>query len=285
MKRRILKKSLRFIPPVIFDIWKRMHLNDNLYYFGKFDTWEEALQESNRIVGGGYEAQTIIDRVDEATQKVRSGEALYEQDGVCYYKEDNNWELMTSLLYIKSMLGKVSVLDMGGALGSTYFRYRKLLADIEADWCVVEQRHFVDRGKERVPEIRFFYSVDEAVNAGNRPSTLLLSGVLMYLEEPYKMLRDMLDKGFQYVIIDESAFFTQEDAKDRIMLQHVPESIYKAVYPAHIFGLNKFRKFWKECGYEIIWEWIYRGGQIQIKTRAGLKDTIDKGFLLKRTIW
>lgn len=281
MKRASFKK---FVPPIAFDIWKRTHLEDNLYYFGEFATWEEALQESNRL-GGDYEAQNIIDRVDRATQKVRSGEALYEQDGVCYYKENNNWELMAAMLYVKSMLGKVSVLDMGGSLGSTYFRYRGLLSDIEADWRIVEQRHFVDRGKESIPEIKFFYSVDEAVNTENKPNTLLLSSVLMYLDEPYKMLKNMLEHEFQYVIVDESAFFTKENGKDQIMLQHVPASIYEAVYPTHIFGLNKFRKFWSKCGYEIIWEWVYRGGQIQIKTKTGLKDTIDKGFLLKRIGW
>ncbi|MCI8557257.1 MAG: methyltransferase, TIGR04325 family [Lachnospiraceae bacterium] len=278
MKLSLFKK---FIPPIAFDIWKRTHLNENLYYFGRFDTWEEALQESNRL-GGDYEDQEIIERVEEATQKVRQGEALYEQDGVCYYEENNNWELIASLLYTKSMLGRISVLDMGGALGSTYFRYRSLLVDMEADWCVVEQKHFVDRGKEAIPEIDFYYSVDEAVTLGNMPNTLLLSSVLMYLNEPYKMLQDMLKKRFEYVIIDESAFFTKENAKDQIMLQHVPASIYEAVYPTHIFGLNKFRKFVNKCGYEIIWEWVYRGGQIQIKTNKGLKDTIDKGFLLKK---
>lgn len=278
MKRASLKK---WIPPVAFDIWKYIHLNDNLYYFGKFDTWEEALQESNRL-GGDYEAQNIIDRVDKATQKVRSGEAIYEQDGVCYYKENNNWELMAAMLYVKSMLGELSVLDMGGSLGSIYFHYRNLLSDIGADWCVVEQKHFVDRGRKVVPEVEFFYSVDEAVNEENKPNTLLLSSVLMYLDEPYKMLKSMLKHVFEYVIIDESAFFTGEEEKDQIMLQHVPASIYEAVYPTHIFGLNKFRKFWDKCGYEIIWEWVYRGGHIQIKTKTGLKDTVDKGFLLKR---
>lgn len=156
------------------------------------------------------------------------------------------------------------------------------MSDIEADWYVVEQRHFVDRGKKTVPEIKFFYSADEAVSTENKPNTLLLSGVLMYLDNPFKMLKGILDHEFPYVIIDENAFFIEEDAEDRIMLQHVPASIYEAVYPTHIFGLNKFRNFWSECGYEIIWEWVYRGGQIQIKTKTGLKDTVDKGFLLKR---
>lgn len=117
MKRTLLKKLM---PPIAFEIWRHTRLNESLYYFGKFDTWEEALQESNKL-GGDYEAQCIIDRVDRATQMVRSGEALYEQDGVCYYKESNNWELMAAMLYVKSMLGEISVLDIGGGAGQHIF--------------------------------------------------------------------------------------------------------------------------------------------------------------------
>lgn len=95
------------------------------------------------------------------------------------------------------------------------------------------------------------------------------------------MFRNMLTKDFQYIIIDESAFFTDEKAIDSIMLQHVPPSIYNAVYPAHIFGLEKFRNFVHDNSYSIMWEWTYSGGQIPIKTAFGFKDTIDKGFLLK----
>lgn len=283
MKSSILRKCAKFIPPVAFDFWKRMHLNDYLYYFGRFDTWEEAITESNRL-GGDYGDESIIDHVDEAIQKVRRGEALYEQDGVCYYEENINWELISALLYANAMLRKVDILDMGGALGSTYFRYKKLFESLGVKWHVVEQKSFVDRGKKTVPEIDFYYSIDECFEAGNRPNVLLLSSVLMYLDEPYKMLKDMMSKDFQYMIVDENAFFTNENAKDQIMLQHVPESIYPAIYPTHIFGLEKFRRFVRKCGYEIIWEWVYRGGQIQIKTKVGLMDTIDKGFLLKRVI-
>ena len=95
------------------------------------------------------------------------------------------------------------------------------------------------------------------------------------------MFRNMLSKNFQYVVIDESAFFVNENSDESIVLQHVPPSIYKAVYPAHIFGLKKFREFIINCGYEIIFEWTF-SGQIPIKEKFGLQETIDKGFLLRK---
>ena len=180
-------------------------------------------------------------------------------------------------------------------VGSTYFRYKNLIEELSIKWCVVEQKHFIDRGKETVHEIPFYYSIDEAVREqGDNspyatskssciiPNVLLLSSVLMYLDKPYEMFETMLQKGFDYIIIDESAFFTNDDSNERIMLQHVPASIYSAVYPLHVFGLTSFREFISKHGYEILWEWTYSGGQIPIKSGFALKDTIDKGFLLKK---
>lgn len=277
--RTIIKK---WIPPIVYEIHRKMHPNNYLYYFNEYDSWEEA-QKASQSIGGNYENKNIIDRVDEAIQKVRNGEAVYEQDGICFYEQNNNWELLAALFYVKSMIGNISVLDMGGSLGSTWFRYRGLLKEIQAEWCVVEQRHYVDRGRETVPEIDFYYTIDEAVDS-EKSNILLLSSVLMYLEEPYRWLENMMSKNFEYIIIDENAFFVEENHSEKIMLQHVPESIYSAVYPAYIFGLEIFKRFVDQCGYDIIWEWVYRGGQIPIKMKHGYKNTIDKGFLLKKRI-
>ncbi len=231
---------------------------------------------------GGDNAPNIIDQVDEATQQVRRGEARYEQDGICFYEPNNNYELLAALLYAKARLGDISVLDFGGALGSTYFRYRRLLEEIKAKWCVVEQKHFIERGRRTVPELSFYYTIDEALASDCKPNVLLLSSVLQYLDEPYIWLADMLAKNFAYVILDETVFDTEDAAKTKVMLQHVPASIYKAVYPVNIFGRNEIVKVMEKAGYEIVWEWMYRGGQIPIKRGCTLKATVDKGMLLRK---
>lgn len=270
----------KFVPPVMKDFVKYLRREKYLYYFGEFSSFVEAEQE---CLFGGYTAPNIIDQVDAATQQVRNGEALYEQDGICFYEVNNNYELLAALLYVKASLGRLSVLDFGGALGSTYFRYRKLLEEIEATWCVVEQKHYIDRGREKVPEIPFYYTMDEALESPDCPNVLLLSGVLQYLDEPYRWFEDMLSKGFAYIILDETAFNIDEKAKNQIMLQHVPANIYKAIYPVNLLGQNELNAFIGQAGYEIAWEWVYRGGQIPIKTGFGFKDTVDKGLLLKMT--
>lgn len=281
----------KLIPPIFFDLMARMNFRKNLknqlYYFGDFSTWDEALKASQKL-SGDYSDTSILDQVDEAIQKVRRGEALYEQDGVCFYQPNNNWELLAAMFYAETTINNeascMSVLDFGGSLGSTYFRYRNLFDELGIKWHVVEQKHFVERGIETVPEVRFHYTLDEAVNAGDHSTNyvLLLSSVLGYLDRPYEMFEDMLSRDFEYIIIDETAFFIEETTPDRIMLQHVPSSIYSAVYPINLFGLSKFRDFVTKFGYEIFWEWTYRGGFIPIKEGSHLKDTIDKGFFLRK---
>ena len=243
--------------------------------------------KASQELSGDYSDKSILDQVDEAIQKVRRGEALYEQDGVCFYQPNHNWELLSAMFYARTTmsLNSMYVLDFGGGLGSTYFRYKGLWDELGINWHVVEQKHFVERGRENVPEVRFHYTIDEAMNSedfSSKNNILLLSSVLMYLDKPYEMFEYMLSKDFEYIIIDESAFFIDEDTQDRIMLQHVPPSIYSAVYPLHVFGLSKFRDFIMKSGYEIFWEWTYRGGFIPIKEGLRLKNTIDKGFFLRK---
>lgn len=271
----------QFIPPIFREIKRRIYKNSQLYYFNRYETWEAALNESIRL-GSSYESAYIVDQVDRATQKVRNGEAVYEQDGVCYYQNNNNYELLASILYANSQLKHMNVVDYGGALGSTYFRYSTILDKINVDWTVVEQKHFVERGKMHVPEVKFRYNVDECFDQGSQPNVLLLSSVIMYLDDPYGMLKNMLSHPFNYIIVDESAFLYGEDADDMLVLQHVPPQIYNAIYPCWLFGLNKFKQFINNMGYEIVWEWDYRGGNIPIITKFGYQKTREKGFLLKR---
>lgn len=279
MEMPICQMIKKVVPPIIKEFVKYMRRDKYLYYFGEFASFTEAEEKCLR---GGYTAPNIIDQVDSATQKVRKGEALYEQDGICFYEVNNNYELLAALLYVRGCLERFSVLDFGGALGSTFFRYRKLLQELEATWCVVEQKHYIDRGREKVPEIPFYYTMDEALASPDCPNVLLLSGVLQYLDEPYRWFADMLAKGFDYIILDETAFNTDEAAKNKVMLQHVPASIYKAIYPVNLLGQDELKTFVLRSGYEIVWEWVYRDGQIPIKTGFGFEDTVDKGLLLKK---
>ena len=278
-----------YVPPKLMRLYNRIRCNRFLYYFGEFSSWEEACKASEKY-GDSYQAENIINSVIAATNKVRTGEALYEQDGVAFYKENNNWELLASFFYMLSNHEHMNVCDLGGSLGSTYFRYRNLLPMERLNWNVIEQKHYVDYGIANIPEIKFHYSVEDCFSfLKDKYKTLtgggyaiLLSSVLPYLDDPYAMLDRIIKQKPEYIIIDETVFNLDDTESEKIVLQHVPASIYEATYPSHIFSRNKLVNYINNGGYEIIFDWPYREGSIPVKTTFGFKHTINRGFLFRR---
>ncbi len=77
-----------------------------------------------------------------------------------------------------------------------------------------------------------------------------MSGVLQYLENPYKILDRVLCLNFEFVLIDRTYFM--RSGKDRYTIQHVPESIYKAWYSACIFSEKHIKSVFTKHGYELV---------------------------------
>jgi putative methyltransferase (TIGR04325 family) len=67
---------------------------------------------------------------------------------------------------------------------------------------------------------------------------MLLSGVLQYLEEPYRRISELNDYGFHYIIVDRAPLIAADD--DVLAVQHVQRNIYKASFPAWFFSERKF---------------------------------------------
>ena len=272
----------KYIPPVLVELYHRVKCNDRLYYYDSFKKWEDAVAAAAKY-GAAYESNNIFDQVAKATQEVRAGRALYEQDGVLFHKSKNIYELLASLYYVALHTEKLSICDIGGALGSTYFRYRHILPLSASTWNIVEQKHYVKYGKQNVPEIDFYDSPEECFEKKPDINTVLLLSVLPYLDEPYGMLDRIFRLSPKYIVIDETVFNRDNKEEEHIVLQHVPASIYEAVYPSHIFNKTRMITAFTRAGYRKVFEWKYPGGSIPIRTRFGFKETVDKGFLFEKT--
>ena len=161
-------------------------------------------------------------------QKVRQGEAAFERDGVAFQREEYDYGVVCALLYIAAHEGRLNMLDFGGSLGSTYFQNRKLLTGLPLEWHVVEQKIFVRYGKKNVPEVEFHEKAEECIGKGI--NCVLISSSLQYVDEPYRYLDTLLSMQAKYLILARMPFGFEK--RNRIVLEYVPESIYKAVYPA-----------------------------------------------------
>ncbi len=195
---------------------------------GDYTSWDEAVRAS-----GGYDAPQIVDTVVKATTAVLEGRAAYERDGVEFEEPEVRWPLLACLLFVAARQGgRLTVLDFGGSLASTFLQHRHLLQGLSGvHWCVVEQPQFVERAAALPfpPEVSFFTSV-EACAGRHPPDVILLSSVLQYLPAPYDTLRRLLALGAPFVLLDRTPTVT--GAQDRLTIQRVPPSIYRATYPS-----------------------------------------------------
>jgi putative methyltransferase (TIGR04325 family) len=249
-KKQILKK---FIPPIFLEIYryvlgakkneisiyqeKTEDITKNLIYWeGNYTSWEDALKKAE-----GYDAPQILAKVRESTLKVKNGEAVYERDSFIFDEIQYNWALLACLLRIViENNNELNIIDFGGSLGSSYFQNIHFLNSAKKiNWYVVEQEHFVECGKTEIAnhQLNFSYTIEECI-ANNKIDVLLLSGVIQNLDKPYEWIEKFISYDFQYIIIDRTAFLDADS--DRLTIQHVPEIIYKASYPAWFFNEKKF---------------------------------------------
>ncbi len=292
----MIKKIIKLIiPPIFIKIYqillmssntkkdeKNIENENNIRWKGNYNSWQEAQKEC-----AGYDDSIIIQKVLKSTLMVKNGEAVYERDSVLFDKIEYNWSLLATLLKIAiNYENKLSIIDFGGALGSTYFQNRYFLNDLkEINWKVVEQEHFVEKGKEYIQndELSFYNSIEESLKTKDT-SILLLSSVIQYLDKPYTWLEKFLSYDFEYIIIDRTAFIKQIDNKnqdERLIIQYIPENIYKASYPVWFFNEEKFLKKILEK-YELITTYTQT-----VENSIQLEDNAKgywNGFLLKKRI-
>lgn len=218
------------------------------YFAGDYQTWELARRDAE-----GYDSPHILDKAVAAMRQVRDGKAKYERDTVTFDKIQISHALLAWLLYVASRSsGRLSVMDFGGALGSSYYQNCGFLDQLsELRWGVVEQENFVKTGlaEFQTNELRFFYTLDDCV-AALGPNVALLSSVLQYIERPHEWLSTLLEKGVPYVLIDRT--MAHRLGRDRIAVQKVPTWIYDASYPVWFLDADKLEHSFDEHGYEIV---------------------------------
>lgn len=227
-----LKKILK---PLIPENLRRLLSGIHYGWHGDYKSWQDALS-----VSSGYDTSDILEKVKHSAIVVRDGGAAFERDSVLFDKVQYSYELLSMIMWVAAKKGgKLNIMDFGGSLGSTFFQNRVFFESLEdVNWCVVEQPGFVNTGKKHFEtnRLHFFYSIEECASAYNI-DIALFSSVLQYVEYPFEILKKVADQRIEYILIDRTPFF---DKPDRITIQRVPPSIYKAAYPCWFFNKQEF---------------------------------------------
>lgn len=234
---------------------------------GNYKTWEEAEKKCS-----GYDSEEIFKKVKNSALKVKNLEAKYERDSVLFYKNDYNYPVFSALMWIAAQnKGNINVLDFGGAFGSTYYQHKILFSKFpNLSWNIIEQEHFVNEGKINFEDkiLKFYYTIDDCLKE-KTIDVVILSSVIQYIEEPYQLLKNIIEKNIKFILFDRTPFFNKPD---QIMIQTVHPSIYKAQYPSWFFNYEKFKNFMSNK-YKIILEFT-------TDDQANIKSEF-KGFLFE----
>jgi putative methyltransferase (TIGR04325 family) len=223
-------------PPIFLKAYQRI-CRERITFRGTYKTWQEARQHSS-----GYDADAILDRVRDATRKVRSGSAVCERDSVLFDTPLYPFPLIATLL--RAALegnGRLTVLDFGGALGSSYYQCRDFLSGVRSlRWCIVEQPKFVACGKQefQTDVVRFYENVESCVKE-ETPTVILMSGVLQCLPAPLEILNEISRIGAPFIIIDRTPVVLS--GQQAISVQHVPSSIVRSSYPVWLFNEERLK--------------------------------------------
>lgn len=207
---------------------KKFHVDANknkLLWEGNYPDWASAVAAAE-----GYDSESIFLKCRDVARAVRDGRALWERDSVLFHHEEYNMPLLAALMSVAAWnRGRLRVLDFGGAFGSTYWQHRPLLRPLEfLSWNVVEQPHFVASGQQEFQTEQLRFWPDMASCAGGGPVDIVLfSSVLQYVAEPYELLEQAIALAPIAIILDRTPF---ADKGERIAVQHVPETIYRASY-------------------------------------------------------
>jgi putative methyltransferase (TIGR04325 family) len=209
---------------------------------GNFSSWEEALAHSD-----GYDKDEILEKTLAATLQVKNGKAVFERDSVILDIPQYPFFLISSLLYIAALNNnELRILDFGGALGSSYFQCRNFLGLIKTRWNVVEQKKHVDVGRKYIEDeiLHFYYTIDECI-LNEKPNVVLLSGVLHVIDQPYLVIKNIIDCNVDYVVICRQPLTYKLD--ERLCIMNVPPNIYNASLPYWFLSETRFRSAWADA--------------------------------------
>jgi putative methyltransferase (TIGR04325 family) len=222
------------LPPILVGPARRL-FGFAQRFVGPFDDWQSAIRAS-----GGYAAPDILERAIAATRAVVDGRAAFERDSVLFDSHDYRYPIVAALMRTAARAkGRLSVIDLGGSLGSTYWQCRHWLTGLEAvQWVVVEQPSYVAAGRREFPSgpLRFTSSIDEAAMWTHSP-LVLASSVLQYLESPTEAVDWLTINDVSGVLIDRTPL--SDAVEHELFVQHVPRRVYRASYPCWIMSRSK----------------------------------------------
>jgi putative methyltransferase (TIGR04325 family) len=260
------------IPPVIYFYLNRIVRRNFIHRFKfGYDTWKSAAEFS-----GSYENPSIVGKVRRATLDQVENKVKFSMDGFGMDKIHYSWPVTASLMCIQNIDNRISVLDIGGGLGTLYFqniRFVEISGGV-FEVCVLEQDKYCRVADEVLSHypIKFVRNLQE-LDPNFHPNIIHFGSSIPYIENINEIILEVLTLNPQYILIDRTPMSSLD--YDIYSIEYPPPHLYgKISYPLRILSQkNFFNKYFKD--YEVIEEWD--------SLHQPYPNSISKGFFLRRT--
>ncbi len=243
-----LKKELKFSGKIVllYELSENSSPFYQLYdkkksqicYIGDYDNWNNAYSESQ-----GYDDNTIIDKVASSIKQVLEGSATWERDGYLFYEKKYSYPICSAVLRcaLQNHNQGVRILDIGGALGSTYFQNKEYFNNVKKlEYIIAEQDVFANYGHQNLEnKVLKFIGSRQSYRQLGKIDIVFMSGSLQYISEYKEIIFKIIEAGPDYIILDRILVSN----RTRICKEIVPKEIYDSSYPVRIFTEEEIQNF------------------------------------------
>jgi putative methyltransferase (TIGR04325 family) len=240
------------LPPIALKIIKTLRPTPASPYgfAGDYPSFQAALADCK---ADGYLNAGIADVLSSRTQVLRKRLEMPGASGLPLESRSMQ-SLAAVLLAIARKEGRgVSILDLGGDLGTLYYQLRPYLGSTtKVSWVVCETAPMVQRGEQLFAseELRFIPSLNDV--AGVRFDVSICSGTLQYIDNPYVVL-ETFARSSDNLLFNRMPLLNSP--RDRIAVQRVDPALHDAAYPCWFFARKGWLQRLEQLGFVVALRW------------------------------
>jgi putative methyltransferase (TIGR04325 family) len=170
----------------------------------EYASFQEALNDSD-----SYEDARLIEIVAEKSK-------IYRNQLRGLATRTVNTRQLTQNLFVLSYVfsgNPITVLEVGGSCGASYFEMKQSLPDKIGKWAIVETPAMASIAQtiKDTEDLTFHSDLGSAVEALGSRELAIAQGVLQFAPDPIRMLRETFELGFCYVYISRTSVLSSPD--------------------------------------------------------------------------
>jgi putative methyltransferase (TIGR04325 family) len=151
--------------------------------------------------------------------------------------------------------GNLNIIDFGGGLSTNYFQYRRILLHcnmLSIRWNIVEHNEIVKLGVLHFEneQVKFFNNLDAALQLSPKSQSVLFTGSLQLIDQPFEVLDKIIANGTKIIAFDRLLVGPQD--KHRVFLRHPDPNYFPSSFSEWCFSRDLFVGYLENGGYKLV---------------------------------